>query len=68
MANISFYTSQVPDQSPAAITQGTQAPSAGDIEVRISTTNSPTKEEIRLALERIWNYLVDPGLSANPFL
>lgn len=56
MANFSFTTGREPSLLPNAITAGTNAPSAGDVEVRISDTNGITSEEVKLALERIWYF------------
>ena len=39
--------------SPEAITVDTQAPNAGDVEVRISLTNTPTRQQVLLILEAI---------------
>lgn len=39
-------------------TIGTQAPNAGDIEVRINTdTNSPTRRDILLGLKKIYEFI-----------
>lgn len=50
------------------VTQGTSAPGAGDIEVRISSTVGWTKHEIELALDTIWRTIVDPGRSTTSLL
>lgn len=43
------------------VTEGTSAPGAGDLEVRIADPASVawTKQELYLALEKIWRYLDD---------
>lgn len=49
------------------VTEGTSAPGAGDIEVRIaSTVTVPwTKKEIEIALDTIFRFLSDPGESTS---
>lgn len=37
--------------SPEAITVDTQAPNANDVELRVSLTNTPTREQVFMILE-----------------
>lgn len=37
--------------SPEAITVDTQAPNANDVELRVSLTNTPTRQQVLLILE-----------------
>lgn len=48
-----------------AVTEGSSAPGAGDIEVRIDLTKNFTKNEIELYLDSIWRFLMDPGRSTT---
>lgn len=48
-----------------AVTEGTAAPGAGDIEVRVDLTKNFTKNEIELYLDTIWRFLTDPGRSTS---
>lgn len=48
-----------------AVTEGTSAPGAGDIEVRIDLSKNFTKNEIELYLDAIWRFLSDPGRSTS---
>lgn len=49
------------------ITEGTAAPGAGDIELRIADPGSVawTKREIKEAVEAIWRFLQDPTKSTS---
>jgi hypothetical protein len=42
-----------------AVTEGTSAPGAGDIEVRVDLTKNFTKNEIEIYLDTIWRFLMD---------
>lgn len=48
-----------------AVTEGTSAPGAGDIEVRIDLSKSFTKLEIEEYLDAIWRFLTDPTRSTS---
>lgn len=39
------------DQQPDAITVSTLAPNAGDVELRVSRTNTPTRHQIELIIK-----------------
>lgn len=71
MANVSFsmvrgFTSEnTLAAGTSNVTVGTLAPNAGDIEVRISTTNNITKREIEEALESIFRFLSNPANSTT---
>ena len=45
------------------VTEGTSAPGAGDMEVRIDLTKNLTKKEIRQAMDVIWRFLNNPNTS-----
>lgn len=49
------------------VTEGTSAPGAGDIEIRIADPASVpwTKKEIGTALDTLWRFLTDPGESTS---
>lgn len=49
------------------VTEGTSAPGAGDIEVRLASTVTVawTKKEIEIALDTIFRFLSDPGESTS---
>lgn len=49
------------------VTEGTSAPGAGDIEVRIADPGTVpwTKKDIELALDTIWRYLKDVNRSTS---
>jgi hypothetical protein len=52
MANVSYSLGiDAKSMAPEAITVGTLAPNAGDVELRISTTNAPTRKQVILILE-----------------
>lgn len=67
MANYSFTTSRNPNMTESEVTAGTNAPSAGDVEVRVSTTNGITRDELELAMDRIW-YFITSGQHSNILL
>lgn len=48
----------VQSMSPDAITVGTQAPAAGDVELRISLTHTPTRHQVELILEAFRRRLI----------
>lgn len=50
-----------------AITEGTSAPGAGDLEVRIAdpATVPWSKKDIEIALDQIFRFLSDPGESTS---
>lgn len=65
----SYSATQGSEDQPVNITVGTLAPNAGQVEVRISNTNSGTplaltKQEVRLLMDRIWRFL-DSSLTAS---
>lgn len=49
------------------VTEGTSAPGAGDIEIRLADPASVawTKEEIEEALDILWRFMSDPGRSTS---
>lgn len=70
MASISFTLArgaEIDTLSAGAqtITEGTQAPSTGDLEVRIDLTKNFTKREVRQALNSIARYILDPGRTTS---
>ena len=48
------------DMSPQAFTQGTLAPNAGDVELRVSLTNTPTRKQVDIILKNLRRLLSDP--------
>lgn len=48
-----------------AVTEGTSAPGAGDIEIRVDLTKNFTKAEIRRYLETIWRFLDNKDRSTS---
>ena len=48
-----------------AVTEGTSAPGAGDLEVRVDLTKNFTKNEIEQYLDIIWRFLSDPNRSTS---
>jgi len=67
MANASFSLSHGVESDTAAssdVTEGTSAPGAGDIEVRINASNLNQKQ-VYVALMQIWRFLADPGFSTS---
>lgn len=73
MAAISFSMSRNGDAidnlsaGAQTVTEGTSAPGAGDIEIRLADPASVpwTKREIEQALETMWRFLTDPGRSTS---
>lgn len=60
MANVSFsLTRGEVDVSPDEIAVGTQAPAAGDVELRISTTNVPNRQDVIVLVEAFLRRLND---------
>lgn len=63
MADISFSMSrngaaeQTLSDGSQTVTEGTSAPGAGDIEVRISGTAGWTRNEIEIAMDTIFRFL-----------
>ena len=52
MASFSYSLSiDQQSMSPEAITVGTLAPNAGDVEIRVNRANAPTRQQILLILE-----------------
>lgn len=52
MASFSYSLSiDQQSMSPEAITVGTLAPGAGDVEIRVNRANAPTRQQILLILE-----------------
>ncbi len=47
------------------VTEGTSAPGAGDIEVRVDLTKNFTKKEIEQALDTIWRFLTNVNNSTK---
>lgn len=49
------------------VTEGTAAPGAGDLEIRIAdpATVAWTKKDLELAFDTIWRYLKDPTRSTS---
>lgn len=47
------------------VTEGSSAPGAGDIEIRLADGVPWTKHEIRLALGILWDFLADPNESTT---
>lgn len=47
------------------VTEGTHAPSTGDIQVCIDLAKNYTKLEIEQALQTIWRFLSDPDRSTS---
>jgi len=49
------------------VTEGTSAPGAGDLEIRIADPASVawTKNELEEAMDTIWRFLTDPNRSAS---
>ena len=48
------------DMSPQAFTQGTSAPGAGDVELRVSLTHTPTRHQVDIILKNLRRLLSDP--------
>ncbi len=72
MAAVSFSLSRGVGESvlaagSQAVTEGTSAPGAGDLEIRIAdpATVPWTKKELELAFDQIWRYLSDPNESTS---
>lgn len=60
MANFSYVlTRGQVDLGPDNITTGTNAPSAGDVEVRISTTNAVNRQDVIILLDAVIRRLQD---------
>lgn len=54
MTSLSYSVNRDQSEQPDAITVGTSAPGAGDVEVRIDlTTHTPTRQNVILALQAI---------------
>lgn len=67
MANVSFSVQQGFGQdgiNTSDVTEGTSAPGAGDVEVRINSATI-SQEELRLALDTIWRFASDPNFSTS---
>lgn len=66
MAAISFSTTRNGDAinsltaGAQVVTEGTQAPSAGQLEIRLADGVPWTKRELKTALDNIWRFLQDP--------
>lgn len=72
MAAVSFSLSRGTDENTLAagsqtVTEGTSAPGAGDLEIRIADpgTVAWTKREIKEAVDTIWRYLTDANKSTT---
>ena len=73
MAAVSFSMSRNGDaidvlaNGSQTVTEGTSAPGAGDIEIRLAdpATVPWTKAEIERALDTMWRFLTDPGRSTS---
>lgn len=70
MADISFSIARnsLAEGGSSTVTEGTSAPGAGDLEVRISGTAGWTKLEIEEAMDRIWRFLMDVNNSTSVIL
>ena len=67
MASVSFSATRG-SLNEAGITEGTSAPGAGDIEIRIDLTKNLTKREIEEAFGVFFRFLSDPIFSTTvPF-
>lgn len=64
MANFSYSINRGAIETDSAVTAGTLAPGAGDVEIRIKDTNSITKKEVEIALKRLFQFL-DSSVSAS---
>lgn len=49
------------------VTEGTSAPGAGDIEIRLADPASVawTKQEIEEAMDMLWRFMIDPNRSTT---
>lgn len=67
MANVSFSVAQGFDAEAgdtSTVTEGTNAPGAGDVEVRINSATINQKQ-LYHALEQIWRFASDPNFSTS---
>lgn len=64
MASASYSQSNTGDSAFTRVTEGTSAPGAGDIEVRIDLTKGWDKRKVKIALDNLWRYIEDQ--STNP--
>lgn len=65
--SLSFTVAQIEDINPENVVVGTSAPGAGDIELRINTTNVPTLKQIFLALEKLDFFVNDQNYGPKTF-
>lgn len=66
MASISYSITNQGNTTSSIVTEGTSAPGAGDIEVRVNLAQGWSKLTVRSALDRIWRHIEDK--STNPIL
>lgn len=60
MSSVSYSLNRGADQSPDKIAVGTNAPGAGDVELRVDvTTHTPTREDVILILQAFIRRLED---------
>lgn len=74
MASVSFSLTRGTDidtltNGSQTVTEGTSAPGAGDLEIRMDLTKNITKRELKKLLDVIWRYAVNPatGSTTIPF-
>lgn len=69
MANVSLSmtAANIEDVGPLNITTGTNAPGAGDIEIRVNTANITSLKQLWLALEKFDWFVQDEGLGPTTF-
>lgn len=70
MASVSFSLTRGTEIETLAagsqtVTEGTSAPGAGDLEVRINLVRNFTKLEIEQAMDTIWRFMSDPNRSTT---
>ena len=70
MANvsISITAAQVEDISPDNVTVGAAAPGAGDVELRVNTSNITSLKQLFLALEKFDFFVKDQKFGPATFL
>ncbi len=65
--SLSITVAQIEDVNPENITVGSSAPGAGDIEIRVNTSNVLSLKQIMLALEKFEWFVEDQNYGPSNF-
>jgi hypothetical protein len=68
MANLYYSTTRGAGVSADAVVVGSSSTASADFELRVLSTNTPTRKDVELAIRAIRNRLLDPRYSEFPGL